>query len=374
MKRLVSIDVLRASAILLMMQTHFVIVLSKLEPDSWILRAVSLHFLGVLAAPAFAFLLGLSLHIWLQRTEATGHCQAAIAKPVVRRGLFLFTCGFAYSTIIHSPKYVFDWEILNILGLSTLILYALRKVSTTKLMAFALVVAMISPLLRILSGYTSHWPEQWPEGFYQYEFTIHDVALGFLVNGFNPFFPWIVFPLIGFIVGRQLTVNENGEPVVGGRVLGMGLVFACLAGITVRLEDTGSALLSGYFCRPTLDPASTSLIMTMLALMCLSFWILNHYLDRPGTPLEKPIIQFFKRYSAFSLTAYLVHWATLIWSLHLLAALTGKEQDYYFGKLNIYLAFLLTVLFITVFYWLLGKWELKRKYSFEGLLRWISES
>ena len=60
MKRLVSIDVLRGAAILMMIQVHFVEYLSPREVSSALLYDLSKH-LGVLPAPLFMFLMGLSL-------------------------------------------------------------------------------------------------------------------------------------------------------------------------------------------------------------------------------------------------------------------------------------------------------------------------
>jgi uncharacterized membrane protein len=60
MKRFASIDVLRAIAILLMIQVHFVENLSPREASSAALYDLS-EVLGMLQAPLFGFLMGLSL-------------------------------------------------------------------------------------------------------------------------------------------------------------------------------------------------------------------------------------------------------------------------------------------------------------------------
>ena len=70
-KRLASIDVLRAIAILLMVQVHFVENLSPREASSAALYDLS-EALGMLPAPIFAFLVGLSLWLWLRRETGLG--------------------------------------------------------------------------------------------------------------------------------------------------------------------------------------------------------------------------------------------------------------------------------------------------------------
>ena len=66
MKRLASIDFLRAIAILLMIQVHFVENLSKREASSAALYDLS-EVLGMLPAPVLTFMVGLSLWLWLRR-------------------------------------------------------------------------------------------------------------------------------------------------------------------------------------------------------------------------------------------------------------------------------------------------------------------
>jgi len=102
-KRLVSIDVLRALSILLMIQIHFAAELSDFEPSSWVFWAVWVSFLGDLPAPVFSFLLGLSLNLWLQKKKASDWSKDQMAKAVVRRGLFLFMVGLAFVTFIWGP-------------------------------------------------------------------------------------------------------------------------------------------------------------------------------------------------------------------------------------------------------------------------------
>ena len=67
-RRLASIDVLRAIAIMLMVQVHF---LENLASGEEFPRVHDLsHALGLLAAPLFTFLTGLSLWLWLKKAGA----------------------------------------------------------------------------------------------------------------------------------------------------------------------------------------------------------------------------------------------------------------------------------------------------------------
>lgn len=94
MKRLISIDVLRAIAILTMIQVHFVENLSPREASSAALYDLS-QFLGTLSAPLFTFLLGLSLWLWLRKQTSSGRSELELSKVVIRRGLAILVLLFS---------------------------------------------------------------------------------------------------------------------------------------------------------------------------------------------------------------------------------------------------------------------------------------
>ncbi|MHC4627577.1 MAG: heparan-alpha-glucosaminide N-acetyltransferase domain-containing protein, partial [Planctomycetota bacterium] len=198
MRRLVSVDVLRAIAILLMIQVHFVYNMSPREASTAALYDLSIVF-GALPAPIFTFLAGLSLWLWLRRETALGRNELALSKVTLRRGLFLFGAGLAFAVFVWLPREVFDWDILTLIGASTLILLPMRKLPPRKLIALAILVLLVSPPLRTATDYASHWQGE----EYIYTFTMRDVVLGFLLQGYFPLLPWIVFPLMGFATGKH---------------------------------------------------------------------------------------------------------------------------------------------------------------------------
>jgi len=369
MKRLASLDVLRALAILLMIQVHFVEYLSVWEWPWKILTIFSLHF-GRLPAPIFSFLVGLSLNLWMRNKKTSGWTEGQIGKSVQRRGLFLFFGGLVYTVLVWLPKEVFFWDILPFLGASTLILYLLRKWPTGKLVILALFIMVISPPLRTWTHYSSHWKGGW----YYYAFTMSDVLLGFLLHGFFPILPWLVFPVIGFATGKYLISDDNGNVNAGKPILGIGLSFACLAGLLICSANLVPASLKGYFGATHFYPATTSFVATMVGLGCLGLWLLNRRID--NTAFSQGVMgSFFRRYSSFALTTYLVHFALMLWPMYLIAALQQQDDPrcYLYKVVSPPIGLLLAVLFIALFYRILIPWEKNRKYSFEGLLRWLSE-
>jgi uncharacterized membrane protein len=370
MKRLISIDVLRALAILLMIQVHFVIYLSSQESSSAGLYEIS-GTLGELPAPTFSFLVGLSLWLWLQREASSGRNESSTTKAAVRRGFFLFFSGLAFAVFVWLPKCVFHWDILTLLGASTLVLIALRKWSTQRLVMLAFVVLVISPPLRAMTGYETHWVD-WE---YVYSFTMQDVVLGFLLHGYFPLLPWLIFPLMGFATGKQFFTEVPSEQLKGWQMPILGFVFGGIATMLSCLSESVPSSMRGYFCQWTFYPASTTFIITMLALTWLGLWVLHRKLDISMTLPKGAVFGFFRRYSKFSLTTYIIHHIVHIWPLYLIAVWQGKnEVDYFYqNAISTPIALLLAALFIVAFYPLLVIWERRKKYSFEGLLRWFSE-
>lgn len=371
MRRLASVDVLRAIAILLMIQVHFVENLSPREASSAALYDLS-FVLGALPAPIFTFVVGLSLWLWLWRETALGRSGSELGKVIVRRGLFLFGAGLAFAILIWLPRAVFDWDILTLIGASTLILFPLRKLSPRKLMGLAILILLISPPLRTTTGYASHWPGD----EYIHTFTMRDVVLGFVLQGYFPLLPWLVFPLIGFATGKHYFADESAERLRGWRMPVVGLGLVGLAGLGGCLSDEVPRAVRGYISELTFYPASTTLVVGTLGVTLLGLWVLYCGLDSRDIFPGGAVLSFFRRYGRFSLTTYIMHHVAHVWPLYLLAAWRGKRSSWsYYGEaVSTPVVLMLALLFVAGFYVVLVVLERRRKYSFEGFLRWLSEA
>ena len=263
-----------------------------------------------------------------------GRSELELSKVVVRRGLFLFGAGLAFAVIVWLPEEVFDRDILTLLGTSTLILFRLRKWSPRRLVGLAILVLLISPPLRTALGYASHWRGE----EYIYRFTMKDVVLGFLLQGYFPLLPWVVFALVGFATGKHYWGDESGDRFSGWGLPVVGLGLVGLAG--------------------------------------LGFWVSYCGLNGRRVSPEGAAMTFLRRYSRFSLTTYMVHHAVHVWTLLLLAAWKGKREPWwYYGEaVSTPLALTLALLFIAGFYGVLLVWERRRRYGFDGALRWLIEA
>jgi uncharacterized membrane protein len=371
MKRLISIDVLRAIAILLMIQVHFVENLSQRKASSAMLYDLS-QFLGTLAAPLFTFLLGLSLWLWLRKHTSSGRSELGLSKVAMRRGLFLFGAGLAFAVFIWLPKEVFNWDILTLLGASTFILFWLRKWSPRWLMGLAILVLLISPPLRTASDYASHWRGD----EYIYAFTMKDVALGFLLQGYFPVLPWLFFALVGFATGKHYWRADSRDGLTGWRLPIIGLGLVGLAWLGFGLIETGPQELKGYMSDLTFYPASTTYLVGGLGVILVALWVLYRALDSGKASPSEAVLAFFTLYGRYSLTTYIVHHAAHIWPLLLLAAWEGKSQPWwYYGEaVSTQMALILSLIFVVLFYWVLVALDRRKQYSFEETLRWLSEA
>ena len=108
--------------------------------------------------------------------------------------------------------------------MATLILLACRKLPLWAIVLICIAVYAATPFLRGWSDYLSFWGGalEMPPGISEvlpgimldptgdytpvWEFT--KIISGLFVNGFFPIFPWIIFPLTGFMMGRSLVEDK----------------------------------------------------------------------------------------------------------------------------------------------------------------------
>jgi len=310
-QRYLSIDILRGSAIVLMIQVHFIENLSAPDPDtSWLYYTAQV--LGAIPAPLFAFVSGVSYALWVQKQQAEKHRDEEITKISVRRGLFLFLLGIAFNFLVWLPEDTFNWDILTLLGSALLFLAPGRKLPLPVLVVLCVLILAIAPVFRAVGDY----PQYWEDGSYTYDFTFTDVLFGFFANGYFPIFPWLIFPLLGFVVGELLFREEATNNTLLwwlGTVSVSLLVFACL----------GVLLFGGL----SEFPASTTYVLATAGFTLLGFTLLHRWVDR-STELnaEGFLLRSIRRYSNFSLTVYVLHHIVILWPLWIYGAATGADD------------------------------------------------
>ncbi len=102
--------------------------------------------------------------------------------------------------LIWLPEDVFNWDILTLIGCGLICLEALRRAPDAVILLAAAAIVAVAPAMRVVADYPSYWTA----GFYDYEFTVADVMLGWLVTGYFPIFPWLAYPLAGYALAPRL--------------------------------------------------------------------------------------------------------------------------------------------------------------------------
>lgn len=142
-RRLDSTDIMRAVAILLMVQIHFVGILSR-DPEWGSSLNKVIETIGTVAAPLFTFLVGMSLCLAVLKQQSAGVTEREMLARNWRRGVSIILIGIAFNVIIWMPREVFAWDTLTFIGAAVLIVYPLRKLSPATIVLISMVVLLAS--------------------------------------------------------------------------------------------------------------------------------------------------------------------------------------------------------------------------------------
>jgi uncharacterized membrane protein len=378
-KRVDSVDVLRALALIGMVICHYPIFLSSGEGRDAMLYFFSNHLLGGdCGASWFVFLVGLSQVLSAKKRDTEQDKKNT--SRVVIRGLAIFVIGLLFLLIIQGYEELWDWDILTFIGATTIILLLCRKAPSWGLLLFCSIVLFMTPWLRSFIDLAPFYggkfeSVRWisdlipnfifdPAKDYQGGKTVLDNVLGFFLIGQFPLLPWIIFPLIGFIVGRRMTQNllAADSPFI----LIIGVMFAFMGLFTAYAGSIkpGFSVANDYITPLSFYPNSFSMIMFLIGVVLILFISLWRTYDANPDNTKKPgmFLSYCRQISKYSLTIYISHFALFFIPLRIVKSATGT---YYLQDL----AFALAVLLLILYYPLLKLWDKAGgKYSFEWLL------
>ncbi|MEZ4750855.1 MAG: heparan-alpha-glucosaminide N-acetyltransferase domain-containing protein [Bdellovibrionota bacterium] len=232
-KRVQSIDAFRALAIVKMLLCHFVLYLAaNREPNSWIVVALCGHY-GSFGAQFFTFTVGLSFYFSDKKHWADGRAHGF--SHHLRRAFWIFVIGIVFASMAWSFDGALDWDILTLIAFSIFVLALARRLPSSAIFLLLLLVVVAAPFLRQYADFYSYWRNESFEYAARWD-GVHDL-IGFFVTGFFPIFPWLSFPLAGYLVARCLFSSEEK-----GRKWSRVLLFVGLALLVVGpiLEDLGN--------------------------------------------------------------------------------------------------------------------------------------
>lgn len=368
--RYFSIDILRTIAIFVMVFVHFGENLAGYASP-----------IAGFGAPLFAFLSGVSYYLWAKGREAKGVSEQEINKVSIRRGLFVFGTGIAFNVLVWLPEDTFNWDVLTFIGSALVMLSLVRHLPRVVLLVAAAMAVLISPLLRLMCDYESFWLNL----YFDPDMTLGDVFIGYFVAGYFPFFPWVAYSLVGFVVGSLLFVEETSDgaseatvveaPFPWPFVVG-GIVLSVLSATLLLTRSFLPTLLSNNYLGewkmfpPTVIYVSGTLGLTLLLVAFTHFLIDRNFPDRVPSGLA----DIAKTFSRYSLTIYILHHVAHLYPLWCYAISQGQEPTYYWKEaMTAPQAWGLAVVFLLLCYGLLRILGSKRTYGLESAMRWVCD-
>lgn len=344
MSRALSIDILRGFALVCMVLIHFMIYLGDVRATStWFYFGFN-HLLGDWGASCFLIIMGMS-----QVFSGLNHAdldRRLLFKRSLIRGVFIFITGLVMLILARGPSHVWQWDILTLIGLATLVLFYCRKFSSFKLLVGVLLIAVATPFLRGQLAIAPVWEENFvpvvpisnifpdilfdPARELQVPRTIPSIIQGFLLTGEFPVFPWLLFPLAGCVLGRCAAKQKILKDLPFILVVGMAFVLLGLGLAYAGSLRPDASVISGYVAPLCFYPDSFSIIFIQLGLsMSLISWM--YCVCDARRPLHQTpgkIAGYFIRISRSSLTFYFLHYLLIGWPLALIFLLTGKYLIY----------------------------------------------
>jgi uncharacterized membrane protein len=343
-QRLLSIDIIRGFALTCMVVIHFMIYFGDTEAmNTWLYFSLN-HILGDWGAGGFLMIMGISQVIsGRKHTDLSNHL---LFKRALIRGGFIFIAGLTMLALAWGPYKIWQWDILTLMGFATLVLFFCRFLPSWSILTIAAFIAVCTPLLRGQLAVAPIWDKNFiqvsvissylpnilldPAGTLPTVWNIKDIVQGFLFTGEFPVFPWILFPLVGFVLGRRIVEGKIQRDLPLFILLGIVFVFLGLGlGYAGSLRP-GASIISGYIVPLSFYPDSFSMILAQLGMSVVIIFILYYIYDIRRTRGGKigMLAGFFTDTSHSSLTFYFLHYLMMGWPLAIIYVFSGKYYIY----------------------------------------------
>jgi len=368
--RQVSIDLLRSLAIVLMTLVHFVENLA----GSW--EVVDGAFIGAnrywwmptgFAAPLFTFLSGVSYRLWADAQRKRGRGDEQITKVTVRRGLFLILFGFAFNVLVWLPEDVFNWDILTLIGTGMLALAAARTAPPGAVVVACGLLIGLAPVLRAVADYRAFWAA----GYFDYEFTLADVTLGYLATGYFPVFPWLALPLAGYLAAPLVYGRDSDHSPRAASLVAALLLVA--AAVVMALRPFVPTRLITHEQLWAMFPATMGYVLGTIGGAIGLCSLLHRSLDAYVSD-RRPLVRIAGAMSRHSLTLYVLHHVAHVWPLWLAGFVTTGQPDALWQVATpVPTAIAWAVAFLLLGAWLADRMDRPGVPSAESLLRWLCE-
>jgi uncharacterized membrane protein len=359
-----SIDLLRTFAIVVMVFVHFLENLSGVTP-----------LIAGLGAPLFMFLSGISYRLWLNGQYRRSTSETRISQITVRRGLFLIGLGFVFNVFVWLPEDTFNWDVLTLIGSGVIAMNVARNLPSSITLFACAIIYLISPMARNLVD----WPAYWTEHYYDPDLTLTDTLVGYLVTGYFPILPWIIYPLIGFVTGTLVFEPAHDDSraaatLRGGMFAGVTLLGIASVAIVVRYlaADLSPVIMPKAW---SMFPPSMEYVAATIGFCLLGFCGLHDRIDRRMPESWWANIRSLAAvFSRHSLTIYLLHHLVHVWPLWIYGLMMGQEPTEYWGQATTpAVAMALATLFLAGSLPMVKWFEKSDMRSVEAWMRWLCD-
>ena len=388
MQRIVSIDVLRGFSLTGMVVCHFMLEYGNAQAQESPLYFIMNHALGDFGAVWFLLLVGVSQVVSGERRKELGEIN--LMKKAFLRGAYVFGAGLLMAVLAFGPKNMWNWDILTLIGSAYIVLYFCRFLPSWLILLIVAAIAFMAPWLRGTVDFMADWGGKFiqtpvisdylpgivvePVDEYHAGWRLPEMMRGFFLSGFFPIFPWLVFPLTGFVIGRRIVAKQMKQDLPFLLIIGFVLMFLAFTVAYAGLLRPGSSPVTDYIAPFSFFPNSNTMVYLQMGEALVLFALLYFYYDgRENTvPRTGMFAAWFKRMSRHSLTVYFIHYPLISWPLWIIYLFTGRylEMDL-MGALP---AFLLGSAAVALFLVCLKAWERRgNKYSLEWGLKKLTD-
>ncbi len=340
--RFLSLDILKAVAIILMVLVHYIILFLKGHSNEDYLAHV-INLSAHTCAPFFLIVAGVCLAISVERSKKKNWGQWAVAKKIVKRGLFLFIGGLAFFVFWNA-------DILHHIGLCLIFSYFVLGWNWKVKVGISALILAISEWMQLNFNHF----QMWARGGINYIYfdqiwTLKGLFYNNFLNGWFPFIPWFVFMLVGTIIGKCLidAVNKDKEKrLIGQMIIISAVLFILSPLITIFYDNTRR-----HF------PSLVGLILMFaifILLLAIFYWLLDY--KRASYKFKNRVLVLFRPLVYLGKHSLKIYVAHILIGLYILLPLGLGD------RLGVYWVIAIS-LCVLVFYWVAdSSWGLCRKY------------
>ncbi|MHB8770624.1 MAG: heparan-alpha-glucosaminide N-acetyltransferase domain-containing protein [Syntrophales bacterium] len=378
--RVRSIDVMRGFALMCMVLVHFMVYFGDSTAANSPLHVFFNHALGDWGAACFLMMMGMSQVLSAKRRTPD---NALFFQRALIRGGYIFLVGILMLALSKGPAAIWRWDILTLMGVATVLLFACRFIPSGLILLAGALIAVATPGLRAGIDFASLWGgpavqvavvSDWlpgilldPGGEFDIIWKPQEVLRGFLLTGEFPLFPWLLFPPVGFVLGRRIVAGQIRGDLPFLAIIGILLVGLGLGGAYASLLRPGSSFVSDHLAPLSFYPDSFTMILYQLGMSLLVFAGLYFCYDVHGKAPSRVtfLVGLYNRTSRFSLTFYFLHYLLIGWPLMIATQIAGRNTAL-LGAAPSFLAGVAGLVFLET---LLYVWEKRgARYSLEWWL------